>query len=70
MERKYGKLNEEQWAAMLEAMREEKFVGLRIVEELEPIIKEFFVCEATMVDSGLKLEFLNGQKFLLLVKEL
>ena len=45
MDKKFGKYSEEQWEAMLAAMREEKFGGERITEELEPLIKEFFVCE-------------------------
>ena len=66
MDKKFGKYSEEQWEAMLAAMREEKFGGERITEELEPLIKEFFVCETKKRDGGLELSFLNGQKFLLL----
>ena len=64
MDKKFGKYSEEQWEAMLAAMREEKFGGERITEELEPLIKEFFVCETKKRDGGLELSFLNGQKFL------
>ena len=64
MDKKFGKYSEEQWEAMLAAMREERFGGERITEELEPLIKEFFVCETKKRDGGLQLSFMNVQKFL------
>lgn len=70
MDKKFGKYSEEQWETMLAAMREEKFGGEFITEELEPLIKEFFVCETKKRDGGLELSFLNGQKFLLKASEI
>lgn len=46
MDKEFGKCNEEQWEAMLAAMREAKFDGMRILEEIQPLISEFFVCES------------------------
>lgn len=63
--KQFGKYSEEQWAAMLDAMREEKFGGERIVEELEPLIKEFFCSDTRMRDGGLELSFRTGRNFYL-----
>ena len=49
-------------------MREGKFDGMRILEEIQPLISEFFVCESKKTAEGLLLTFLNGQKFLLTAK--
>lgn len=68
MDKEFGKCNEEQWEAMLAAMREGKFDGMRILEEIQPLISEFFVCESKKTAEGLLLTFLNGQKFLLTAK--
>lgn len=53
---------------MLAAMREGNFDGMRILEEIQPLISEFFVCESKKTAEGLLLTFLNGQKFLLTAK--
>lgn len=68
MEKKFNNYSEEQWEAMLAAMREGKFDGIRILEEIQPLISEFFVCESKKTAEGLLLTFLNGQKFLLTAK--
>ncbi|MFR1632149.1 MAG: hypothetical protein ACLSU0_03165 [Oscillospiraceae bacterium] len=68
MEKKFNNYSEEQWEAMLAAMREGKFDGMRILEEIQPLISEFFVCESKKTAEGLLLTFLNGQKFLLTAK--
>ena len=68
MEKKFNNYSEEQWEAMLAAMREGKFDGMRILEEIQPLISEFFVCESKKTVEGLLLTFLNGQKFLLTAK--
>lgn len=68
MDKEFGKCNEEQREAMLAAMREGKFDGMRVLEEIQPLISEFFVCESKKTAEGLLLTFLNGQKFLLTAK--
>lgn len=68
MEKNFNNYSEEQWEAMLAAMREGKFDGMRILEEIQPLISEFFVCESKKTAEGLLLTFLNGQKFLLTAK--
>lgn len=68
MEKKFNNYSEEQWEAMLAAMREGKFNGMRVLEEIQPLISEFFVCESKKTAEGLLLTFLNGQKFLLTAK--
>lgn len=68
MEKKFNNYSEEQWEAILAAMREAKFDGMRILEEIQPLISEFFVCESKKTAEGLLLTFLNGQKFLLTAK--
>ncbi|HIR30071.1 MAG TPA: hypothetical protein IAC90_05410 [Candidatus Coproplasma stercorigallinarum] len=68
MEKKFNNYSEEQWEAMLAAMREGKFDGMRVLEEIQPLISEFFVCESKKTAEGLLLTFLNGQKFLLTAK--
>ena len=68
MEKKFNNYSEEQWEAMLAALREGKFDGMRVLEEIQPLISEFFVCESKKTAEGLLLTFLNGQKFLLTAK--
>ena len=68
MEKKFNNYSEEQWEAMLAAMREGKFDGMRVLEEIQPLISEFFVCKSKKTAEGLLLTFLNGQKFLLTAK--
>ena len=68
MEKMFNNYSEEQWEAMLAAMREGKFDGMRVLEEIQPLISEFFVCESKKTAEGLLLTFLNGQKFLLTAK--
>lgn len=68
MEKKFNNYSEEQREAMLAAMREGNFDGMRILEEIQPLISEFFVCESKKTAEGLLLTFLNGQKFLLTAK--
>lgn len=68
MEKKFNNYSEEQREAMLAAMREGKFDGMRVLEEIQPLISEFFVCESKKTAEGLLLTFLNGQKFLLTAK--
>lgn len=62
-------MNLEQWEAMLAAMRENRIDGKNILLEIEPLIKEFFICDADMEGNSLTLKFLNGQKFTLTATE-
>lgn len=69
MDKHFGKMSLEQWEAMLAAMREENIEGKNILLEIEPLIKEFFVCETIFEGNSLTLKFLNGQKFTLTATE-
>ncbi len=40
-----------------------------LLQEIEPLIKDYFICDICLTSEGLKLKFLNGQTFLLTVSE-
>lgn len=47
----------------------EKIEGEQLLQEIEPLIKDYFVCNVELTQEGLRLDFGNGQSFVLLIKE-
>lgn len=52
-----------------ELSNEQKIEGEQLLQELEPLIYEYFVCGVERTQEGLKLNFSNGQTFVLYIKE-
>lgn len=69
MERRSGKQSEEEIAAKSAAIKEEKICANDIIEEIEPLFREYFVGNFTFEDGELGLSFYNGQRFRLGVRE-
>lgn len=40
-----------------------------LLQEIEPLIKDYFLCDINLSGRGIELKFLNGQTFLLTVSE-
>ncbi|HBN12360.1 MAG TPA: hypothetical protein DD415_01950 [Clostridiales bacterium] len=51
------------------AAAEGKFTNQSVIEELEPLLKEYFIGKFELSDEKIILEFKNGQKFCLTVSE-
>ncbi len=53
-------------AVDLKAAREEaRFSANDLLEELIPLIEEYYVCNIRLDKSGINLDFLNNQKFII-----
>lgn len=48
---------------------ENKITAAQLVSEITPLIKECFICKTTGNGHAIEMTFVNGQKFLLIVKE-
>ncbi|MDH8276060.1 hypothetical protein QIG69_27295, partial [Klebsiella pneumoniae] len=48
---------------------EQKIECEQLLQEIEPLVKEYFVCDVGLTEEGLKLSFSNGQSFVLFFKE-
>ena len=40
-----------------------------LISEIKPLIEDYFVCNAEIENSEIKVQFYNGQKFRICVKE-
>ena len=47
----------------------EQIESKQLLQEIEPLIKEYFICDVALTKEGLQLNFSNGQSFVLTVKE-
>lgn len=45
-----------------EAKREGSFAAESLAEEIEPLLKEYFIAESSMVGNQIFMQFPNGQK--------
>ncbi len=52
-----------------ELEREGKIDCPALLQEIEPLIKDYFICDINLSERGIELKFLNGQTFLLTVSE-
>ncbi|MGN0812592.1 MAG: hypothetical protein ACI4MQ_03680 [Candidatus Coproplasma sp.] len=48
---------------------EQKIEREQLLQEIEPLVKEYFICNVALTEEGLQLNFSNGQSFVLIVKE-
>ena len=48
---------------------EQKIEGEQLLQEIEPLIKDYFICNVALTEEGLRLDFSNGQSFVLSIKE-
>lgn len=60
---KNKKLTKEQISALFYAVNEKNITGKDIVEEIEPLLKEFYNGNAEFSGDCLIIKFLNGQTF-------
>ena len=56
-------------SALYDALNEKEITGKSIIEETEPLIKEFFKGNVEISGDCLVISFLNGQKFRLSATE-
>lgn len=54
--------NKSKLMAMEEAKREEYFTAKSLIEEIEPLLKEYFIAENSMEGNQIIMQFPNGQK--------
>lgn len=53
------------------AMKEqEKFTEEEILQEIEPLLRDYFIARFRKTESGIMMKLLNGQKFELLVVQM
>lgn len=50
-------------------LNEGKITPLSLAEEFKPLFDDYFVCKTDICTEGLKIEFFNGQKFILSARE-
>lgn len=48
----------------------DKITKLSLLQEIEPLIKEYFIAEISLTDEKIKLSFENGQKFEITAQEI
>lgn len=48
---------------------EQRIESEQLLQEIEPLIKDYFVCNVALTEEGLMLDFGNGQSFVLSIKE-
>lgn len=48
---------------------EQRIKSKQLLQEIEPLIKDYFVCNVALTEEGLQLDFCNGQSFVLSIKE-
>lgn len=56
-------------AENLSAANEEKITPLQLLQEIQPLLKEYFIGDYEIQNNALKMTFLNGQIFKLAVGE-
>lgn len=67
MQEKCKKLTEEEISALFCAVNEKNITGKDVVEEIEPLLKEFYNGNVELGGDCLIIKFLNGQIFKLSV---
>lgn len=55
--------------AVTEITAEEKITAAQLIKELTPLVKDCFICETVAGVHEINLKFLNGQRFLIIAKE-
>ena len=53
----------EERLALIQATTEGKIEAKNILEEILPLIEDYFICKAKMQNGAIKMELYNGQKF-------
>ena len=48
---------------------EQRIESEQLLQEIEPLIKDYFVCNVALTEEGLMLDFGNGQSFVLSITE-
>ncbi|MBD5583903.1 MAG: hypothetical protein HDQ88_02390 [Clostridia bacterium] len=59
----------EQKTALNEAKNEKHFNAQNLLEEITPLIKDYFIAELDFDGKAINLSFLNGQKFRICAEE-
>lgn len=49
------------------AVEEKEFTGYSLIEELIPLLKDYFECEMKLRSNDLLMRFYNGQQFRLVI---
>ncbi len=70
MKNKTEKLSLEKKAAIKAAENEAQFNAQSILEELTPLIKDYFIAETESNGKEINISFLNGQKFRICAEEI
>ena len=50
-------------------MRSDTVTPLSLAEELMPLLRDYFFCKTEICGGGLKIEFPDGQKFMLVAEK-
>lgn len=70
MEKQIEKPTQAMLSAYTEAKNEANFTARDLVQELTPLLQDYFFVEFALQDNSLRLVFPNGQKFDLAVNEI
>lgn len=55
--------------ADISAVEEKEFTGYSLLEELFPLLNDYFECETELRSDDLVMRFYNGQKFRLVIDD-
>lgn len=61
--------NEKNNASKFDALNEEHITPLQLLQEVQPLLKEYFIGEFYIFENSIKMIFQNGQNFKLTIGE-
>lgn len=61
--------NQTKEKTVLDSTAKEKITASQLIKELSPLVRDCFICEVVEGVHEINLKFLNGQKFILIAKE-
>ena len=70
MKRTNEELNEKLNTVYKEAKGEERVSAESLLQEIEPLIREYFIGEVILENNEIKINLLNGQKFKMTLNEI
>jgi len=65
-----NKITEEAVAAYKSAKKEEQFSAARLLQEIAPLLEEYFIGTVETEEQSVTISFPNGQKYVLQAREL
>lgn len=69
MDKNGNKITKEAIAAYLSAKKEEQFSATELLQEIAPLLEDYFMVESTVDKQAVTLSFWNGQTFRLSIEK-